>query len=350
MEENRMSKKSFHSKLSLQAIVILLIFTIMASSCTQATPQVESAKPDQVIFALDWVIFGRHTPYFVSLDKGYFTENNIAVTILRGFGSVDSIKRLAGGQADFILADMGGLVLARANEGVKAKTVFMAYGLNGHAVFFLEGTGITKPQDLIGKTIAGAPGATVTALFPGFLKANNIDPAQVNVINVDAQTLNPMLLSKGADGMLDFVFNQVQLEKSGAEQGLVPNNFMYADYNFAFYANGIMARDDTIAQNPDLVRRFTDAIAKGFTDTFENPHEACIILNKYQPDIDVDVCEGEVAWVKKLAITAEVEENGIGYMTEEKVGITIDILREYQGFTGEITASELFTNEFLPKK
>jgi NitT/TauT family transport system substrate-binding protein len=331
------------------SIILMVVFVLSASGCGQKTPD-ESNKPDRVIFALDWVIFGRHTPYFVALDKGYFTDNNIDVTILRGYGSVDSIKRLASGKADFVLADMGGLVLARANENVKAKTVFMAYGKNGHAVFFLEGSGIKTPQDLVGKTIAGAAGATVTALFPGFLRANNIDPTTVNIINADAASLNALLLSKGADGMLDFNFNQVQLEKTGKEQGLVPNNFMYADYNFAFYANGIITTDDMIANNPDLVTRFVDAIYKGFTYTFENPDESCTIMNKYNPDIDVDVCKGEVVELKKLVVTAEAEKNGIGFMSLEKVQKTIDILREFMGFTGEIAPTDLFTIEFLPKK
>ena len=330
------------------SIILLAVFALSASGCAPA-PEV-SNKPDQAIFALDWVIFGRHTPYFVAMDQGYFLDNNIDVTILRGYGSVDSIKRLASGKADFVLADMGGLVLARANENVKAKTVFMAYGKNGHAVFFLEGSGIKTPQDLVGKTIAGAPGATVTALFPGFLRANNIDPASVNIINVEASTLNALLLSKGADGMLDFNFNQVQLEKTGAETGLVPNNFMYADYNFGFYANGIMTTEEMIANNPDLVSRFVDAISKGFAYTFENPQAACEIMNKYNPDVDVDVCVGEVAEVKKLAITQETEANGVGFMSEERVQLTIDVLREFMGFTGQITPSELFTIDFLPKK
>jgi NitT/TauT family transport system substrate-binding protein len=352
MENRTMSKKSMFSGFPVRSIVILLILTLIASGCAQATPQVgsSSTKPDHVIFALDWVIFGRHTPYFVALDKGYFADNNIDATILRGFGSVDSIKRLAAKQADFVFADMGGLVLARANENVKAKMVFMSYGKNGHAVFYLDGSGINTPQDLVGRTIAGAPGATVTALFPGFLKANKIDPASVKVINADAQTLNALLLSKEVDGMLDFNFNEVQLKKSGAEKGLVPKYFMYADNNFSFYANGIIVRDETIAQNPDLVRRFVDAISKGFNYTFENPQDACTIMHKYQPDIDVDVCEGEVALVKDLAITPEAQQNVMGYMTQEKVEKTIDVLREYMGFTGQVAATDLFTDDFLPKK
>lgn len=309
------------------------------------------AQPkEKVLFVLDWVIFGRHTPYFVALEKGFFSSNGIDATIQRGYGSAASIKRLGAGQADFIFADFGGLVLARANEGLKAKMVAVGYGKNGHAVFYLEGSGIKSPKDLVGKRIAGAPGATVTALFPGFLRANGVDPSTVRVVNVDAQALNPVLLSKQADGMLEFNFNQVSLQKQGAKDGLKPAHFMYADHNFGFYANGIIARDETIEKKPALVGKFVDAVLKGYRYTFDHPAESCQMIRKSQPDIDQDVCLGEVELVKALVLTAEARDRGIGYMSRERVQKTIDVLREFQGFKGEAKPDELYTMQFLPKK
>jgi len=222
-----------------------ILLAVLGVAAPLATAEAQTR--DKVLFVLDWVVFGRHTPYFAALEKGFFTASNIDATIQLGYGSAATVKRLGAGQADFIFADFGALVLARANEGLKAKMVAMGYGKNGHAVFYLESSGIRTPKDLVGKRIAGAPGASVTALFPGFLRANGVDPGSVRVINVDAQALNPVLLSKQADAMLEFNFNQVGLEKQGAKDGLKPNHFMYADHNFGFYANGIIVRDEMIA-------------------------------------------------------------------------------------------------------
>jgi NitT/TauT family transport system substrate-binding protein len=305
---------------------------------------------EKVLFVLDWVVFGRHAPYFTALEKGFFAANNIEATIQRGYGSAASVKRLGAGQADFIFADFGALVLARANEGLKAKMVAVGYGKNGHAVFFLEGSGIKTPKDLAGKRLAGAPGASVTALFPGFLRANGVDPGSVKVINVDPQALNPVLLSKQADGMLEFNFNQVALEKQGAKEGLKPKHFMYADFNFGFYANGIIARDEMLEKKADLVGRFVEAVIKGYRHTFENPAESCTILRKHHPDIDQDVCLGEVALVKALVLTPEAQEKGIGYMSRERVQRTIDVLREFMGFKGEARPEDLYTTQFLPRR
>lgn len=327
-------------------LAVLASFLLLASTA----PAHAQAPRDKVLFVLDWVVFGRHTPFFVTLEKGFFAANNIDAKIERGYGSAASLKRLGAGQADFIFADFGGLVLARANEGLKAKMVAIGYGKNGHAVFYLESSGIKSPKDLAGKRIAGAPGATVTSLFPGFLRANGVDPASVRVVNIDAQALNPVLLAKQADGMLEFNFNQVGLEKQGAKDGLKPRHFMYADHNFGFYANGIITRDETIEKKPELVGRFVDAIIKGYRYSFENPAESCTLLRKHAPDVDQDVCLGEMALVKDLVLTAEAQDKGLGYMSRERVQKTIDVLREFLGFKGEAKPEELFTTQFLPKK
>src|SRR3954471_9192276 len=114
------------------------------------------ADADKVNFVLDWVVYGRHTPYFVALEKGFFSSRNIEPKIERGYGSAAGLKRLGAGQADFLFADFGGLILARANEGLKAKMIAVVYSKNGHAVHFLADAGIRTPADLVGKRIAAS--------------------------------------------------------------------------------------------------------------------------------------------------------------------------------------------------
>ena len=41
----------------------------------------------KVIFLLDWLYGGKHAPFFVARDKGFFKKNGLDVTILKGGGS-----------------------------------------------------------------------------------------------------------------------------------------------------------------------------------------------------------------------------------------------------------------------
>ena len=90
-----------------------------------------------------------------------------------------------------MFADFGGLILARATEKLPAKMVAVVYAKNGHAIHYLEGSGINNPADLVGKRVAAAPGATVTALFPAFLRANKADPSKTQVVSVDPRRSTP---------------------------------------------------------------------------------------------------------------------------------------------------------------
>lgn len=325
----------------------LVAASLLASSLLFT--QSARAEPDKVHFVLDWVVYGRATPYFVALEKGFFKKNNIDVTIERGYGSAASLKRIGAGQADFVLADFGGLILARANEKLPAKMIAVIYAKNGHAVHYLEGSGIDKPADLAGKRIAGAPGSTVAALFPAFMRANNADPSKAQVISVDPQALNAVLLAKQFDAMLEFNFNNALLVKEGSKNGLKPKVMMYADNNFKFYANGIITTDAMIQKNPDQVRRFAASIVEGVKYTFDHPDESCQLLRKHAPSVDQDICLTEVGLVKDLAISDEQKTNGIGYMSKEGVQHTIDVLKEHMGLKNAITPEEAFDMQFLPK-
>src|SRR4051812_26106181 len=97
---------------------------------------VRAQKPDQVTFALNWLPVGESAGWYIALDKGYFKENNLDVTIVRGFGSGDTAKRVAAKRAQLGVADIGTVILLRSNEGIKVTAIGMFFGRAPHAVFF----------------------------------------------------------------------------------------------------------------------------------------------------------------------------------------------------------------------
>ena len=87
--------------------LIAFAFVLAAFSFYPATPSAET-----VGVTLDWVINGRHAPYSVALEKGYWKMAGLDVDIPRGFGSSDTVKQIAAGSSDFGFADPGFLVVA----------------------------------------------------------------------------------------------------------------------------------------------------------------------------------------------------------------------------------------------
>src|ERR1700755_1996711 len=131
---------------------VFLLSAIFA--CVSVSPAAAQQKADEVTFALNWLPVGEAAGWYVAFDKGYFRENNIDVTIVRGFGSGDTAKRVAAKRATFGVADIGTVILLRINEGIKVSAIGMFFGRAPHAVFFRASDKIKTPKDLEGKSIA----------------------------------------------------------------------------------------------------------------------------------------------------------------------------------------------------
>src|SRR5262245_18746525 len=68
-----------------------------------ATP---ALAQDKVRFQTDWIPSGEHAMYYSGWQKGIFASEGIDITITRGYGSGDTVTKLAGGGFDFGVADM----------------------------------------------------------------------------------------------------------------------------------------------------------------------------------------------------------------------------------------------------
>src|SRR5688572_12634799 len=72
------------------------------------------AAATNVSLALDFVILGRHAPFFVALEKGFWAERGLDVSINRGFGGFDTARRVGQKQADFGFTDIAAAALLRS--------------------------------------------------------------------------------------------------------------------------------------------------------------------------------------------------------------------------------------------
>lgn len=305
---------------------------------------------DSVNFALDWIPSGRHAGYYTALDKGYYRDVNIDVKIARGYGSADSVKRVASGAAQFAVGDMGSLVLARANDMTPVKVVAMIYSEAPYILFFSKDTGITVPKDWEGKTIAAPAGDATRVLFPAFAKLNNFDSAKVNWLTIDPTAKLQTLFGRKADGTTEYLMAVPLYQKQASEFGFSLGTMKYADWGMDVYSNGIMVNESTMKDNPDLVRRFVAATLRGLDYAFQHPAESAQIVKKYVPETDVDIARQEVEIVRDSAWSNEAKTNGLGYMDSNRVKSTRDLLTQAFGLKVEVNTADLYTNDFLPKQ
>src|SRR5699024_2664372 len=84
---------------------ILLGILLGLSGTAVAYASDATAPGETVTLSLEWLISGRHVGFYVALENGYYEDQGLDVTIKRGYGSGDTVKRVATGRAVFGIAD-----------------------------------------------------------------------------------------------------------------------------------------------------------------------------------------------------------------------------------------------------
>jgi NitT/TauT family transport system substrate-binding protein len=306
---------------------------------------------DKVTFGLDWVISGQHAPFFVAKEKGFYAQEGLEVDIVRGYGSADAVKRVAAGNFDIGFGDAGALVLARG-EGIKVKMIAVIYANAPYSLVVRGDANIKSPKDLEGMTLAAPAGGAGRAMFPIFAKLAKFDADKVKWLTIDSASLLPVLISKQAAGIATMYVQHATDEARASEAGVKVHSLKYADFGLQMYSNGLLATEETIQKKPDVLRRFVAGTLRGIQYAFANPDEAAKLLVVKHAELSPKLVAEDVVTVRDLARSPEGEQNGFGFMSEEKFRNTRDIVAETYNSEAakQLDVKTVYTNEFLPAR
>jgi len=303
----------------------------------------------EVRFQLDFIPGGFHAPWYVAQEKGFFKEEGLNVKISRGYGSGDTVMKLAAGQFDIGLATLGALISARANETVPVKAV-MLYVTRDMLTMWVRDEGkINHPRDLEGKTIATSAGNAHYVLFPLFAKGAGFDASKVKWVTVDGAVMGPMLVNKQVDAAPYFWYHAARIRPMAAERGMKLKPFPYADYGLKLYSSSLIARDETIQKDPDMIARFVRATLKGMRYAAENVDEATRMTMKHNPEATFEAAKGEWELSRDFIFVDESRKDGQGVFEPVKLKSTIEQVAGAMTLKRVPTPEETATSQFVPR-
>lgn len=297
-----------------------------------------------VTFVTDFGFNGRHAYYFVAKDKGYYAKYNLDVHFVPGKGSANAVKQVASGTAELGFADAGAVILARGNDQIPIKLVAMIYAKAPQAIYVLANSGITKPKDLEGKTIADTASSAVRKLFPAYAKVAHINASKVKWVVATSTALPGLLCTGRVNGIGQYLVGGPLLEKSCAPKKVRALSYAAAGLNI--YSNGIIASASTIKNHPKLVREFVAATLKGLRYAVAHPMEAGQIMHKYHPEVSADIATGETKIVGTL-----INQPGepLGYLNPKRVQTTIDVISHAFKLKHAVKANDVYAAGFVNK-
>ena len=310
--------------------------------------QSAASAQDKVIFSLNWIPAGNHYGVFAAKEQGFFRDENLDVEIQRGYGSGDTVKRIATGAAHIGIGDATSVLVGRGN-GLNVKQVAILFGRAADAIFFIEGNRIATPKDLEGRTVGGTTGETTLNLLPVFAANTKIDVKKIEVVNLAPTAKFASLASKTVDSIVGFINEEPAIKSVADKAGVKLNRFTFSDYGIDYYSIGLIVSDDQLAKRPDLVKRLVTATMRGYAWALKNREGAADAFIKNMPESNRALSLQQWDIAKELMVTDSTRKNGLGFIEEGKMANTIALIKSFQKVDDSVTAKNLYTMEYLPK-
>jgi NitT/TauT family transport system substrate-binding protein len=234
-------------------------------------------KTTKVSLRLNWVIAGNHAPFYLAQQKGYWKSCGLDVTMTAGKGSSDTATLVATGSQDFGISDAVSVISGRS-KGLPIKSVGVLYQTNPSAIVSKKSTGITKLDDVKGKTWGAVPGASPYLLLKALFKANNV--TDVKEASVPAPGIAQ--LKTGQADFITFFANEAANVDPDPEKNL--NVLPFKDFGQDIYGLTLITTEDKISKSPDQVDCLKQGVTKGFQEAQSNPQAALDALQKASPE------------------------------------------------------------------
>ena len=239
---------------------------------------------DDFTIQLKWVTQAQFAGYYVALDRGFYKDENLDVTIKPGGPDVAPPQVIAGGGADVIIEWMPA-ALASREKGLPLVNVAQIFDRSGMMLTCLKDTGIVDPKsDFKGRTLGVWFFGNEYPFLSWMSKLGLPTDGSANGVNVLKQGFNvDPILQRQADCVSTMTYNEYwQIVDAGIKpEDLVV--FRYEDQGVSTLEDGLYALESDLndATYVDKLTRFVRASIKGWEWARNNPDAAADIVLEY---------------------------------------------------------------------
>jgi ABC-type nitrate/sulfonate/bicarbonate transport system substrate-binding protein len=326
--------------------LVLVLSVLLVTGCS-SKKETENAKEKKqplkkVSIVLDWTPNTNHTGLYVAKEKGFFKKEGLDVDIIMP-GETGADQLVASGKAQFGVGYQEAITQARI-QGVPLVSIAAVIQHNTSGFASPAGKQIQSPKDFQGKTYGGWGSPVEKSVITSLMKKENADANKVKIVNMGDTDFFTAVKR-------DIDFAWIYYGWTGVEAELRNEkiNMVYlTDYSdkLDYYTPVLETNEKMIKEDPETVKAFVNAAAKGYEFAIKNPDQAADILIKAAPDLDSKLVKKSQEWLspkyqddaKEWGIQKqEVWENYAQWMYDNKL------------LDKKLDAKKAFTNEFLPK-
>jgi len=324
------------------AMLWLLLVSLIA-------PQTRAAEPMAGTIQLDFIIGGKHAPWFVALEKGFYAKRGLNATILAGKGSADTVRAIASGGADFGFADIATAIVARS-RGTSVQAVGQLGYIATTIVWRDEGV-IKGIKDLEGKSWAISPGQAQWFLMPAYCRINKINFKAIKIQETAAPIQPAALVTKKADFIVMFrASNDEVAELAASKVGVKLERVFMKDTGLDIYGSGLIVNEEDVKKRPQLVRAYVEGTMEGLRYSRDHQEDSLKILLKQKPELNPSLTSLQLRnALNEVFLPPESIQIGLGYMKPDIMEKTVRVTNEFFDIGRKVTTKEVYTNQFTKR-
>jgi NitT/TauT family transport system substrate-binding protein len=332
-------------------IFVLLVLALTLAAC--AKPPTTTVGDDGLIaidFRLNWTLYGEHAPFFLGVEKGFYLEEGLDVTILEGSGSA-TVAKLIGNGTNLIGYVDSATMMRSVVAGVPIKAVAVMF--QSAPMAFIQRADSPRIIDSVdkipGSKLAITAGDASLAILDACLGKNNISKDEISLIQVSNPAAKETSVLEGqSDAFMGYFVDQPMRMAKNTGIPMVWNLFVdVCDVNTL--SSAIVVNNFWAAQNPEIVEKFVRASQRAWAYTAENQMEAAEIfaVKAEAFGFDVPLSLAEIEGSLTLQHTPRTVGKPLGFSDIADWEDTQNLLAEFAGLRPEPDLNVYFTNQFI---
>jgi NitT/TauT family transport system substrate-binding protein len=327
----------------LRHLAIALAAVVCACAPAADTDEVTGAEGLTTIrFATDWRAQAEHGGFYQALATGEYEKRGLKVEIVQGGPGVNVPQLLAAGAVDAGMGSNSFIVLNLAQEKAPVKAVAAFMQKDPQVLIAHPDQGIETIADLKGRPILLSD-ASVTAFWVWLKAKYGFTDDQVRKYTFNSA---PFLSDKRVAQQGYVTSEPYTIEK---EAGFAPKVFLLADNGYPGYATMVLARDQLIADNPEVVRAFVEGSIAGWRSYLDgDPAPGDALIKADNPEMTQDVLDQARAKLKSYGIVDGGEPAMTGRMTEARWTEFLEMAKAQGVYPADLDGASAYTLDFLP--
>ncbi len=302
---------------------------------------------DKATFNMSWLPQGSTVGVVVGIKKGFYKEVGIDAKAIRGYGGNRTANELDQEMFEFAFGNPVGMIFANSKGG-NVKMVAALYDeWPGALCYIKEAREPRSIEDLKGMTIGGGSYSPVHNVVPAWLKKNGFPIDHVKLLRMNPEVITVSLIEGKIDLAECWAGSNRPLIKQVAKRNDKTAGWLdYKKFNLNIYGSGLATTTKLIANNPDLVRRFTKATLRGYKYARENPEESADLYMKGYPTLERGILLEQITDMSEFTRPKD-STHPLGWMREDRWKETVSFISNAYNLKKQVKTSDMYTNEFL---